>query len=465
MITVETAEEYHYILNCLFSVMVISFLLKITRDKDYPRLYFFDEKIDLDLDVDKLIEINDMLIRRKELSGDRDTHNRYIPQDTEEGKHRPFDEYVSKLYMKIKNYAMSQDLPIARKWFWPEGKKFAICLTHDIDQIRTPLRYLAKGALYFLKRGNIHKALKRFFELITYKNAWNIKQIVQIEESLGVKSTFFFLINRTSKYDGMNSKKTTYSEIQKLAELGIDIQLHGSYNSYNNEQLLRQEKTQLEKLSKRDVIGIRQHYLRFEVPVTWEIQDKLGFKYDTTLGFADNIGFRAGISFPFHPINVQNNKIFNILEIPLAIMDTALAGYMKISAKEAWKKISSLISSVEQHNGLVTLLWHNKFFDKVAWADWHNLYKKILGYGLEKNAFLGSATQVYNWWIQRENANFEATLVKDKSKVIWKIIGFSSLYVEYVLPENWFIKVNGKEFTGTFLLPTEKAMEIIAIRK
>jgi len=51
------------------------------------------------------------------------------------------------------------------------------------------------------------------------------------------------------------------------------------------------EKNTLEEIIERGGYGCRQHFLKFEVPATWRIQEKAGFLYDTSLTFADHDGF------------------------------------------------------------------------------------------------------------------------------------------------------------------------------
>lgn len=85
--------------------------------------------------------------------------------------------------------------------------------------------------------------------------------------------------------------------------------------------MLQLEKNRLEEIIGRDVLGCRQHLLRFEVPTTWRIQEKAGFVYDTTLSFADHDGFRCGICLPSEPYDLVENRILSLWEIPLTVMD------------------------------------------------------------------------------------------------------------------------------------------------
>ena len=76
-----------------------------------------------------------------------------------------------------------------------------------------------------------------------------------------------------------------------LDKNGWEVGLHGSYNSFNNYALMKSEKQFLENILNHKVIGIRQHHLQIGEK-TWEIQKECGFKYDSSLGFNEKIGFK-----------------------------------------------------------------------------------------------------------------------------------------------------------------------------
>ena len=41
----------------------------------------------------------------------------------------------------------------SRKSYWPEGKNFAVCLTHDVDEIKKTYQWISRP-LHFLARGD-----------------------------------------------------------------------------------------------------------------------------------------------------------------------------------------------------------------------------------------------------------------------------------------------------------------------
>jgi hypothetical protein len=168
---------------------------------------------------------------------------------------------------------------------------------------------------------------------------------------------------------------------------------------------MKGEKSRLENTLGKKVIGYRNHYLRFKIPDTWELLAKAGFKYDSTLGYDDMIGFRNGMCHPFKPYDLNKNKPIDILELPLVIMDGSLFSYAK-SLDEAFEYAKKLIDTVEKYNGVITLLWHNSPFSWPIRKNWKILYEKILKYCYDKNAWITSGEEIYNWCMKECKVQF-----------------------------------------------------------
>ena len=86
--------------------------------------------------------------------------------------------------------------------------------------------------------------------------------------------------------------------------LGLEVGLHASYTCLADEGLLAQERAELARLLGGPVAGNRHHYLRLPWHAGIRALDRLGFSYDTTLGYAERPGPRAGLSFPFRPWDI-----------------------------------------------------------------------------------------------------------------------------------------------------------------
>lgn len=278
---------------------------------------------------------------------------------------------------------------------YPEGQPFAICLTHDIDVVYYP--FFAKGLdlITALKRRDFSRAVNILPQLRSKKiPGWNFKEITELEESYGACSSFYFL----AQDDG--SRECTYriedleQEICMLQDKGWEVGLHGGCKAYLDSEQLQREKQNLEKILNRQVVGYRNHYLKFRVPDTWELLENAGFHYDTTLGYTDCIGFRNGMCHPFRPFNLNSGKKMDILEIPLVVMDRTLLSYMRLRMEQAWDQTRHLLETAERYHGVITILWHNDFMS----GEPLQFYQKILEYGRDRGAWMTSASEIEAWW-------------------------------------------------------------------
>src|SRR5437870_901159 len=74
------------------------------------------------------------------------------------------------------------------------------------------------------------------------------------------------------------------------------------------------------------VRGLRFHNLRGGYG-TLPAVAAAGFEYDSSLAFAEEPGFNAGIARPFRPYDWSQDRPLDLIEIPLAIMDTSLLSH------------------------------------------------------------------------------------------------------------------------------------------
>ena len=43
-------------------------------------------------------------------------------------------------------------IPLVQKSYWPDNKSFAVCLTHDVDELKKTYQYITRPVIYMLKR-------------------------------------------------------------------------------------------------------------------------------------------------------------------------------------------------------------------------------------------------------------------------------------------------------------------------
>ena len=350
------------------------------------------------------------------LSGHLDTIRPSLDSTTKkELAAKPVVDFLENiLFQAILAACSDRHIPLVQKSFWPYGKSFAVCLTHDIDEIKKtsqwisrPLRFLARGDFSGFK-GQVQSFVQKIRGIEPY---YTYDDIISIEHDLGVKSTYYIL--KESGNASLFSKKTWYlygrnrslqspqirALIQKLQTNGDEMAIHGSYFSYKDPVLLKDETRELEKIIHEKVMGTRQHNLNLEVPATWNHQLSAGLRYDTTVGFLDTIGFRWGTSFPFFP-NTGGEPI-PLLEIPLIIMDIHLE-----SSSNKIADCLRIADEVKCHHGVLTLLWHPPIFNTLEYPDARDIYIKMNQYCQENGAWITRARDIYEWLTLRNRQTF-----------------------------------------------------------
>jgi hypothetical protein len=219
---------------------------------------------------------------------------------------------------------------------------------------------------------------------------------MKLEERYNTKSSFYFLSLDINDYNYNYRLEDLRNELKNIIDKGWEVCLHGSDKAYSNLDEIKIEKKRLEKYLGKKFIGYRNHNLRFKVPDTWELLREAGFKYDTTFGYADCIGFRNGMCHPFKPYNLNTKKNIDILEIPLNIMDVTLFNrYMKLDFNNAWDMTKSIIDIVEKYNGVITVLWHNGSFIE---NNYQKFYEKILKYCYNKKAWITNGEEIWKFY-------------------------------------------------------------------
>jgi peptidoglycan/xylan/chitin deacetylase (PgdA/CDA1 family) len=309
------------------------------------------------------------------------------------------------------NMAMSGN-PVKHQCIWPEGRRFAMVLTHDVDNVRKTRQYLPSFIKSMLQADfpdlvyHIKNILLKHGKNDPY---WTFETMCALENSLGVKSTCYFL-QETGKVNPFNpaswvlysgrynvKKPDIKKQISELSGNGFEIGVHGSYNSYRSQKVLDLEKKLIESIISTDIVGIRQHYLNYDQNVTPVVHHNCGFKYDTSIGFRPAVGngFRRGTSFPF-PIMLPDLNVSPLLEIPLIIMDSAIRS--TATAEECFR----LIDQVEKYQGVLTVLWHTNRFNPREFPGLFKLYENIIREAKKRGAWIARASDVYKWLTEFE---------------------------------------------------------------
>lgn len=283
------------------------------------------------------------------------------------------------------------------------GARFAVALTHDVDVPWKWTRIGVRGAAARLKGGALQEArgLARvpLHKLRGTDPNWRFAEIAAEEREHGAAgSTFFVMAGHGHRADGAapeSYERLRPRLVETLLDAGAEVGLHGSYLAAEELGRLAAEKDVLEGLA-GEVAGHRYHYLRVDPHRNLAPLAELGFRYDTTLGFPDALGFRAGIAHPFRPWDFEREEPAGLVEVPLAAMDATLAEerYEGLSPAAAEPRLLALLDWAAEHGGGFSLLWHPERFDAPSARGWDRLYFDVLDAVRERGGVCMSAGEL-----------------------------------------------------------------------
>jgi peptidoglycan/xylan/chitin deacetylase (PgdA/CDA1 family) len=320
------------------------------------------------------------LARIEEVGAPRDPHGRFFAASSQLD---PLDPPLERLRREL-------GLPAPQY----RGAKFAVALTHDVD---VPWRWTRIGMHGAAARLKGHLLARRAGPALHEAHAlarvplhklrgsdpnWRFAEIVAEENAHGARSTFFVMAGHGHRADG--AAPESYDRlrprlVETLVETGAEVGLHGSYLAAEDLDRLARERALLAQLD-GPLVGHRYHYLRVDPHRNLVPLVDVGFRYDTSLGFPDALGFRAGIAHPFRPWDLERNRPADLVEVPLAVMDATLAEerYEGLSAEAAKPRVFSLLDWAAEHGGGFSILWHPERFDAPSSRGWDRLYFDVI---------------------------------------------------------------------------------------
>lgn len=217
------------------------------------------------------------------------------------------------------------------------------------------------------------------FYTFDHLDAWHKKY--QLEP------TYFFLLGDPGPIDrNINPKNKAFRELIKGLASKASIGIHPSGRSNDSVEQLQKEIDRLAQITGTHPIHSRQHYLILRFPETYQRLLKCGITHDYSLGYAAQIGFRAGLSRPFYWYDLSKETQTNLLLHPFPIMDASLKHYMLLEPDEALQQSARIVEYIKKTNGTFSLLWHNSSFSvEHGWLGWHEMYEKLLTLAVKQN--------------------------------------------------------------------------------
>ncbi len=164
-----------------------------------------------------------------------------------------------------------------------------------------------------------------------------------------VKTIYFFLVGDYGVNDkSIPAKNHNFQHLIKSIADYSEVGVHPSYASTTHPEKFETEIIRLEKILNRDITKSRQHFLKINLPDTYRRLIELDITDDYTLGFAREVGFRAGTCTTFNFYDLDLDIETKLRLHPFQVMDATLKYYMKVPPNEAMSKIEPLIKEINE---------------------------------------------------------------------------------------------------------------------
>jgi hypothetical protein len=340
----------------------------------------------------------------------------------------------------LRELIVSERLPLLEILPVPAGYRFMACLTHDMDHPRVGYHKADHTMFGFLYRALIRSVIdlcrgrkslqqvavnwKAAFSLPLVfagfaKDFWDqVDRYLELEGNLA--STFFVIptkgnagVDRHDREEPRRAARYALADIandlSKLLSANREIAVHG-IDAWHDSAKGRDERQRIQEVTGAAEAGVRMHWLYFDSDAPLKLE-KAGFSYDSTGGYNETIGYRAGTVQVFkHP------DVDHLLELPLHIMDTALfyPSYLNLSDKQAMAAILPLIENTTKFGGVLTINWHDRSLGPERL--WGDVYMNLLHHLRDRKPWFATAAQIVSWFRKRRATSF-ATVIHGGERI------------------------------------------------
>ena len=342
----------------------------------------------------------------------------------------------------LRNLLVDSGVPFLEVPPRPAGYDFTCCLTHDIDFYGIRRHGLDRTLAGFLLRASIGSvtdvvrsrrtpgdALRNFGAVCSLPfvfmglmpDFWRpFDDYAAVEDPR--HSTFFLVpfrgrpgLSPTGAADPTRAVQYQASEIAEditaAMARGSEIGLHG-IDAWRADDEGRTEMREIGSLTGREKTGIRMHWLYFSERSPRLLEDA-GFDYDSTCGYNEAVGYRAGTSQVFAFPGTTR-----LLELPLTIMDTALFAWDRwaMTRADAWQHCDVVLDHAARAGGTVVVNWHCRSLAPERL--WGAFYQELLRRLADRSrTWFATAGQAVEWFRWRRSISFRQVSLDGASRV------------------------------------------------
>ena len=270
-------------------------------------------------------------------------------------------------------------------------KKFSFVPTYDIDAAwayRNKGIYRTVGAFFRDLLAGDREEIRHRHQVLRGKRVDPFDSFefqFDLQKEFKLHPIYFILcgdydVNDKSISMHNDAFKALIQRIGDHAEVGI----HPSFASYLNTDTMRVEIGRLSGVLHRPMTKSRQHFLRLNLPQSYQKLIELDIKDDYTMGFASQLGFRAGIADSYLFYDLENDMVGKLEVHPFAAMDGTMRDYLNLDADTSFEMLAKLVDEVKAVDGTFIYLTHNETLGgEKRWKGWPEMYRRLLEYALK----------------------------------------------------------------------------------
>lgn len=253
--------------------------------------------------------------------------------------------------------------------------------------IDVPMAYYYKHKGLMRTIGGTFKDIFKFKKLYErYMVLFNLKRdpydtfkwIINKQKQVKHKFAIFFLIGDYSTYDkNINPNRKPFVSLIKSVSDYSKVGLKVSYFALDDDAILKKEKLRIENIINRHLEMSRNSFSKLNLPKSYRQLLDLEINEDFSMGYVNQIGFRAGTCTPFLFYDLDYEIQTPLMINSFSLMDFSL---LKINSfLDRKETIEKLIKEVKNVNGTLTTIFHNySFSEEERWEGFKELFTILL---------------------------------------------------------------------------------------
>lgn len=268
--------------------------------------------------------------------------------------------------------------------FNPQARKYSVKPVIDVpmayDFKQKGIMRTAGGTISDLLRFKFKRLYARYSVLFGFqKDPYNtFGWIINKQKQTHNRFMVFFLIGHYSTYDkNINIDKKKFVSLIKSVADYCKVGLKVSFFALENLDMLKHEKKTIEEVINTPLKSSRHSFSKLNLPESYRNLVELEIQEDYTMGYINEIGFRAGTCTPFLFYDLDYETQTPLLINTFHVIDSSLLKFNSLLDKK--KNLHEVINEVKKVNGVFTPVFHNyTFSDEPRWKGFKELFNMTI---------------------------------------------------------------------------------------